>query len=1350
MTSPPVGGSGGPDEEPIDPDQLTDEELAAERDELAGLLAYIPDSELWEFWMTVGHWSYLLHVRRGDPADLARAADAVERAFTPATSWPEPDHDSAVLARRLRAEITQLRSCEAPMDRELLDRSIVQLGTALRDLEATPGHDPDEKADLHLSLADRYVSRCRLGEGWSEASAAGIAVEHYRAALAAATPGTLDVALVRHELSAALLLLGRGTDDRQALEDALAEFGRAAAAREEEGRPEPSGFRESSIDMVFGRCLLWVKWQDGTQPAHAEAELNALLAAEGAPDDIPPHYLDVFGRILYERAAEQDDDAARGRAVALLRQAVERWDPEEDGSVLAAATFLASIQYAQFIADSDPYRLPDLVTAARALLALDEADEEVRGYADMMLGTARSQLALLGLGAPDPEAVERAARAAAEASRAMKDGGFPSQDESGMSATVRDVTGSRRRDQGFDRAYASWLALDKTQESGLIAGQMLLDMLLWDPHGTHVTREQTDTLFGAAVAARTDTAWQVGIHSMAALLRARAASVTGGAGLGEALAYVDRAAELGEGQRDLREVADFMRAFTLMMRGQLGGGADDIETTVAIWRRIRNNPLITPYTQRLFDGQFGALAAARAVARGDLAAADTCVATVADAYRGMRSDDISQGEMWSLLEHVRILRDDLAEKLGKPPLPPAADRPTSAEVRRRAAGLPRDHRAHLLGESGVGRFREALVTKDLGVLKEAVALVDEALELSDEGGDNWLRYGYARAGADCVRATMEQSRAPLDRGIALLERVRGFTPGPEHRLWASMGLALGTAYRQRATIPGSPTAAADRRRGRRVGLDALRGHVWAALLQSGTGHAAEAAAKATETALDVADWCLEDGVPEEAVGAVDSCRGLLLHASLTSLSVPDRLMAAGRADLAAEWRAASTGFVPSADPLNAEDGGVPSDLRRRVLETLTGAGDGEQPGNGLAALLDPPGPDEIGAALRTLGADALAYLLPAREGRQGHALVVTADDRTFVLPLPLLSVEAGPVRDYRPAGGRRDMGPPTHDVTPGATGMAPGAGPRTAVPLRKQLDRLCSWAWYAATRPLLSALGAPGRRPAVVLVPMGKLGVVPWHAAWEPGRGGARRYAVAEAAISYAASARMLCEVAGRPAAPHTGAALVVGNPTGDLRAAGDEARAVHTAFYPAGRFLAEQATPAEVLAWLRRAENAGGVLHLACHGSVSEHSRHSAYVSLAGGRLAAEELTEAGAGARDTKDGWLDLVVLAACRSHVSGRGANEAYSLATAFLVAGANSVIGSLWPVPDDATSVLMYMAHHFLRREGEPPGRALRRAQLWMLDPARAVPADMPEALRVRALAVEPDDLSAWAGFTHLGR
>jgi hypothetical protein len=39
---------------------------------------------------------------------------------------------------------------------------------------------------------------------------------------------------------------------------------------------------------------------------------------------------------------------------------------------------------------------------------------------------------------------------------------------------------------------------------------------------------------------------------------------------------------------------------------------------------------------------------------------------------------------------------------------------------------------------------------------------------------------------------------------------------------------------------------------------------------------------------------------------------------------------------------------------------------------------------------------------------------------------------------------------------------------------------------------------------------------------------------------------------------------------------------------------------------------------------------------------------------------------------------------------------------------------------------------------------------MLDPDREPPAGLPPTLAARVRAIDPHDLSAWAGFTHLGQ
>jgi CHAT domain-containing protein len=289
----------------------------------------------------------------------------------------------------------------------------------------------------------------------------------------------------------------------------------------------------------------------------------------------------------------------------------------------------------------------------------------------------------------------------------------------------------------------------------------------------------------------------------------------------------------------------------------------------------------------------------------------------------------------------------------------------------------------------------------------------------------------------------------------------------------------------------------------------------------------------------------------------------------------------------------------------------------------------------------------------------------------------------------------------------------------------------------------------------------PDRPPRIVLVPMGDLARVPWQAARRPDG----RYAIELIAVSQAASARMLVRSATLPAVPLGPAGLVVGDPdtreaAGALPAARLEAYAIRQTFYRGARYLGRRpdgspsrsgpGTAAEVRAWLTNpGPAAGGLLHLACHGFVQEGgARATAYLLLAGGdRLTAEELVALLA---RTPERAVGLVVLAACRTGLSLNGYDEAYSLGTAFLAGGVRTVLSSQWSVPDSATSVLMFMVHRRLRAGGRAPWAALRDAQLWMLDPAREVPADMPGPLRRQLAGVELGAVQAWAAFLHWGQ
>ncbi|WP_189982359.1 CHAT domain-containing protein, partial [Streptomyces capoamus] len=70
-------------------------------------------------------------------------------------------------------------------------------------------------------------------------------------------------------------------------------------------------------------------------------------------------------------------------------------------------------------------------------------------------------------------------------------------------------------------------------------------------------------------------------------------------------------------------------------------------------------------------------------------------------------------------------------------------------------------------------------------------------------------------------------------------------------------------------------------------------------------------------------------------------------------------------------------------------------------------------------------------------------------------------------------------------------------------------------------------------------------------------------------------------------------------------------------------------------------------------------------------------------------------------------------------------------------------------DAATSVLMFMFHHFLREGGMPPADALREAQLCMVG-CRKPPEQMPRRLRGYFGSAAEPDTAAWAAFVHIGR
>ncbi|GIF73792.1 CHAT domain-containing protein [Asanoa siamensis] len=523
-------------------------------------------------------------------------------------------------------------------------------------------------------------------------------------------------------------------------------------------------------------------------------------------------------------------------------------------------------------------------------------------------------------------------------------------------------------------------------------------------------------------------------------------------------------------------------------------------------------------------------------------------------------------------------------------------------------------------------------------------------------------------------------------------------------------------------------------------VESLRTHVWQVLMRADAAGAAAAARDASASAIAGAHSCIRANDVAGAVRALDAGRGLALYAATELRAVADRLRAAGHSGLAEEWEAASDGPGPSVA------------LRRQVIGILADiVPDG--------ALFDPPDTRQIRAALSELDLDALVYLVPATDGWPGLAVAVPARGRLAYLALPALRPADSPeVAAYLAAAKARD----TARVGRGAH--------RDLLSLDRtftsRLDVVCDWAWRAAMRPLVEGFlptlrHKPSTRvPRLAFVPMGELALIPWQAARRAGG----EPAVTSVALSQTASARMLCHSADLRPVPPSRLGMVIGDPdtagaAATLLGARAEAYEIWGSFYRGGRYLGRlpddrgispsgAGTADEVRAWLTATGRAAGrMLHLACHGVVDTKG---AYLLLADGRpLAAEELVTLMSGVPERDVG---LVVLAACSTGLAAGDYDEAYSLGTAFLAAGARSVLSTQWTIPDAGTSLLMFMFHHYLMDERLPVWESLHRAQLWMLDPDRHVPDEMPDSLR-RQLddsGHDPANATEWAGFMHGGR
>jgi CHAT domain-containing protein len=242
----------------------------------------------------------------------------------------------------------------------------------------------------------------------------------------------------------------------------------------------------------------------------------------------------------------------------------------------------------------------------------------------------------------------------------------------------------------------------------------------------------------------------------------------------------------------------------------------------------------------------------------------------------------------------------------------------------------------------------------------------------------------------------------------------------------------------------------------------------------------------------------------------------------------------------------------------------------------------------------------------------------------------------------------------------------------------------------------------------------------VVLIPAGKLALLPLHAAQYSKDGGVTCL-LDEFDVSYSPNVRVLDFAREEFNRRNNESYFVgIGNPLphpNPLEGAEAELEKV-AGFFQAERsetLYAEEATKQAVLNVIQRAT----LLHFACHGLFNAEDPLDSRLELASDEvLTLREIIYA-----DARPEKARLIVMSACESGISDfrNLPDEFIGLPAGFLQAGVPGIVATLWAIADIATSLLMVRFYKNLLQGDDPnnrepmhPALALRQAQIWLRD------------------------------------
>lgn len=236
-------------------------------------------------------------------------------------------------------------------------------------------------------------------------------------------------------------------------------------------------------------------------------------------------------------------------------------------------------------------------------------------------------------------------------------------------------------------------------------------------------------------------------------------------------------------------------------------------------------------------------------------------------------------------------------------------------------------------------------------------------------------------------------------------------------------------------------------------------------------------------------------------------------------------------------------------------------------------------------------------------------------------------------------------------------------------------------------------------------------KKVLAIISNGWLRYLPFQSLGKPTKDGDISFLISNKSIVYLDSVIAVSKSL-PPAISNMANITVLANPDGSLIGANKEAELITMLYSMSTTSLIQKPFS---IALINQLSKKADILHLATHGYLDSTDINSSYL-VTGKKMIQGKSTQSKLLLKDIYD--LDLansklVVLSSCDTGKLGSLSNEpddvVGSLASAFRVAGANTILASLWKAHDEATKIMMQSFYENLKL-GYNKGESLRRAEL----------------------------------------